>query len=579
MKDRLEQARAAALADAELELEQLGLTRTADGSWSGGLRDSSGTEQPCRVALPAEFPDRAPEIFLTSAQNVRLAHVERTGKICIAPSTGVLLDATRPRQLVRDAVARAGDVLLLPGPRHEEDRLSEFSAYWASNADSLPYHSICDVPFQAGPVVIYEVFGARGLIADSESRGHQWLERTGKKIKGSREAYALALAVPWEPPGFGDIVTLQDARDLLRDRCAGPSFDGFWEWLKGRGLPATVVLSQVLPHGATVLFALELPPPPSGYEKVWRNGFRPGKERRELQLPYAFGQECERALVRRIDQPFLLERVGGNSSMLGRTVAVVGCGAVGSHVAMALAGSGIGKLHLIDKERLEPENQHRHVLGAAYVGLPKVEGLKCEIGRRFPEVEVTTDFREILDVFGDPAGIARILSSSLVVFAIGDETLELRLNQLSQRSIPRVHAWLEPRGLGGHVLQTGAPDSTGCYACMFRTDGTYGLVNQSAMAAPGQTLQATLEGCSGVFTPFGLADAQRAGVEAARVVVDALEGVAARTSRLLTWQTSRTGFVAAGGLLSIRGERIAEGASVMQQVGPRGCSVCGNWAQ
>jgi hypothetical protein len=45
-----------------------------------------------------------------------------------------------------------------------------------------------------------------------------------------------------------------------------------------------------------------------------------------------------------------------------------------------------------------------------------------------------------------------ILDADLIVVAVGDETLERRLNRLLAGGPPRLHAWVEPLGVGGHAL-------------------------------------------------------------------------------------------------------------------------------
>ena len=71
-------------------------------------------------------------------------------------------------------------------------------------------------------------------------------------------------------------------------------------------------------------------------------------------------------------------------SLAARSAVVIGCGAVGGHVALGLAFAGVGTLTLVDDERLGVENTFRHVLGNGEVGNLKVEGLKREIGETNP---------------------------------------------------------------------------------------------------------------------------------------------------------------------------------------------------
>jgi hypothetical protein len=68
--------------------------------------------------------------------------------------------------------------------------------------------------------------------------------------------------------------------------------------------------------------------------------------------------------------------------------------------------------------------------------------------------------------------------------------------------MPRLHAWLEPLGIGGHVLATGVARSSGCFRCLFQTDTEYGLTNAASFVEPGQAFQRTYADRAGTFTLF-----------------------------------------------------------------------------
>lgn len=88
------------------------------------------------------------------------------------------------------------------------------------------------------------------------------------------------------------------------------------------------------------------------------------------------------------------------------TVGVAGCGGLGSHVAVALARSGIGSLVLADHDRVDPTNLNRQHYERCDVGRFKVVALKDALHRFNPFVNIrchrdylTAD--NILDVFPD----------------------------------------------------------------------------------------------------------------------------------------------------------------------------------
>jgi molybdopterin/thiamine biosynthesis adenylyltransferase len=66
------------------------------------------------------------------------------------------------------------------------------------------------------------------------------------------------------------------------------------------------------------------------------------------------------------------------------TVAVVGVGAIGSHVALELARAGVGSLTLVDPDTLVPGNCIRHVLDLRWAGVGKAQAMGVELEGRFP---------------------------------------------------------------------------------------------------------------------------------------------------------------------------------------------------
>ena len=57
-------------------------------------------------------------------------------------------------------------------------------------------------------------------------------------------------------------------------------------------------------------------------------------------------------------------------------VAIAGLGGLGSHIAVMLARSGVGHLHLVDFDRVDLSNLNRQVYGVNELGELKTEALK-----------------------------------------------------------------------------------------------------------------------------------------------------------------------------------------------------------
>lgn len=71
-------------------------------------------------------------------------------------------------------------------------------------------------------------------------------------------------------------------------------------------------------------------------------------------------------------------------------VAICGLGGLGSHIAVALARAGIGKLILIDFDRVDTANLHRQQYKASQVGRYKTEALAENLLEIAPFLEIQT---------------------------------------------------------------------------------------------------------------------------------------------------------------------------------------------
>ncbi|QOQ89101.1 thiamine biosynthesis protein ThiF [Campylobacter peloridis] len=77
------------------------------------------------------------------------------------------------------------------------------------------------------------------------------------------------------------------------------------------------------------------------------------------------------------------------------SVAICGLGGLGSHIAINLARSGVGRLHLIDFDVIEPSNLNRQAYMIEDLGKFKAEALKEQISKINPFIEV---FAQVLKI-------------------------------------------------------------------------------------------------------------------------------------------------------------------------------------
>jgi sulfur carrier protein ThiS adenylyltransferase len=95
-----------------------------------------------------------------------------------------------------------------------------------------------------------------------------------------------------------------------------------------------------------------------------------------------------------------------------KTVALAGCGGLGSNVAVALTRAGLGHLILIDFDTVAADNLNRQHFFLDDIGRPKVEALAEHLRRIQPEIALTLWPRQLA-----PADIADLHPADLLIEA------------------------------------------------------------------------------------------------------------------------------------------------------------------
>lgn len=108
------------------------------------------------------------------------------------------------------------------------------------------------------------------------------------------------------------------------------------------------------------------------------------------------------------DESSIFERnVPGTTERLQRaTVGIAGCGGLGSNAAVALARAGVGRLILVDHDRVELSNLNRQHYFQSDVGRVKVEALAGHLRAINPDIDLALHDVELTpenapDIFGE----------------------------------------------------------------------------------------------------------------------------------------------------------------------------------
>jgi bacteriocin biosynthesis cyclodehydratase domain-containing protein len=146
------------------------------------------------------------------------------------------------------------------------------------------------------------------------------------------------------------------------------------------------------------------------------------------------------------------------------TVLVLGCGGLGSWAAGAAACLGLGRLILVDDDRVDLSNLNRQILfPRSSVGQPKVETLRTWLSGFDPDVRVTAHAQRI----GGPEDVADLLAGVDAVVLAADTPAYLIGRWVNQacasRRVPFLTAGQLPPIL--KLGPTYMPGSGACLSC------------------------------------------------------------------------------------------------------------------
>jgi NAD(P)-dependent dehydrogenase (short-subunit alcohol dehydrogenase family) len=146
------------------------------------------------------------------------------------------------------------------------------------------------------------------------------------------------------------------------------------------------------------------------------------------------------------------------------TVTVVGAGSIGGATVHALADYGVGRLLLVDPDRLLWHNLVRHVSGSTQVGKMKVFALRDDLERLRPGTSIEP---RTLDIIRDADKVRPLLARSDLVVCTADGVAPRRVvSHLARRAgLDAVLACVLEDGGVGEILRLRPWPDRGCLVC------------------------------------------------------------------------------------------------------------------
>ncbi len=463
-----------------------------------------------------------------------LAHLETDGEYCYAQRDGHLLDRFNVPSSVATSIEMMRASLERSQTSHATVEIAaEFPQHWFGFSIFVDLKSS-----RANAATLYRLTRYDGsqsdLLADSD-RLLRFLTRKRPVTKHSVEIVRC-----------GKPLTFQAGQKRPE------TFANFLEWLanidaatSAQALARAQHTYPKQPHvfvvapNATIGVRLDFIP-------AWWNAIkRPqalaryvDKHRSELQVTRFTGEP--------IDPTFIYARnTTMHGNLVGKRIALVGCGTIGSHLAKMLAQSGAGygkdgRLTLIDQQKLQAGNIGRHLLGLPDVGRAKAIAVTEMLMTMYPDLDAGGIEDDVL------GRLSSLADYDLVIDATGDEGVAnavnahlVRLRRDGKTSPTTIFAWLFGNGAAAQALCTTSLEDA-CYRCLRPDHG--GPWRFSSLKSDYTIEEVPAQCGEGPFFPYGVAAPITAAALALQLALDWAKGDASpklRTQRVAAEMTQQ----------------------------------------
>lgn len=491
-------------------------------AWRGSIR-CEGKDVIIIVAIPISFPDELPRIYLTKDfRHLPIPHVDGNKLVCTFDTDNIDFFAERTKSLIQQTIEKARGIIAdgISG-KNSQDFENEFLAYWPIGSHPKKIYSILHPEDEITEIQIATIEnginGIRHLVGNNEDDIKSYIKNLHRDATVKKLQTCLYLPLQQAPiPPFpeNNIEVLSYLKSINPDYEKAVS-----DFLFANDYQGTIIFSTKV-NQKTVLAAWQHISPG---EKSITKGFRPSKVNPRVLKARLSPQKKIRCDVERIDSDRLQKRIGyDNRELKNKRICIIGCGSLGSHIAMYLSRSGIERLTLIDNDCLLPENISRHLCGMNEINQHKAHAVARRIENHFPHIRIETRNDVFHQVFIDNP--EAIYSSDLIISATANTALERRINKIQIESLecpPVLYSWIEPYGIASHAVLI-IKGKGGCFDCCLNRDNLRYIFSVAEFGENTFTLQEA--GCQTSFTPYSALEADQASSIATRLSLAYLNG-------------------------------------------------------
>jgi Dinucleotide-utilizing enzymes involved in molybdopterin and thiamine biosynthesis family 2 len=452
------------------------------------------------LAFPDFFPDVFPKIYLSikDYQDIYpIPHLDNDRFICTSDPNVVSLNDKKPGKAVEELIKKAIEIIKEGiNKENAEDFIEEFIAYWSNEADNT-FLSIYEPGNDFELLYLFKLseyfFGQHYILSKTEEELKRWLMPFGVELN------SLKLKVLYIPTNKFNPFSLRENKDLLEilENYQNNKYFKSVEQYFNNNIDNSIICASFIIGENRILFGWKHL---RGIGEMFK-GFRNNRIPLNIRL-ITRNLPIKKNRIIRLDKERIFKRGGSITSLLKKDInlTLLGCGSIGSFLAMSLSRCGISNFELIDKEILSPENIPRHLCGMleASKGMYKGDAIKKRLMEHFPYIECKVYDEDFLELIKE-----RKLSfekCDILIVALGDFSLERRINFLQRKgeiNCPIIYLWIEPYGIGGHALYIN-PNDKGCFECCFNNDGRF----KYSIVESEQVFEKRESGCQSTFIPY-----------------------------------------------------------------------------
>lgn len=463
------------------------------------------------------------------------AHLTIDGHLCYFAKNSVVLNRYDPASAIDQCLTQARFVLSSSARDHEvnaREVLAEFPNYWGDTQSPYGFIRQKDT---TSPLLIFSVKSddspIKAIVCESEDYAKSYFQAWVPNIEPECLGQCMVLSVS-SPPPINSSSLPTNVKELLLwlNKWSHALYQRFNTTLErsSKFLELTRLICLIQYPDGEIAFSFKnansfIKP---RYNSNPHNKVTPlsaskfaGKAYKQYIHTNGKSMELSRLVFHDLTPDFIHSRNIEHPSLAGKKILLIGCGAIGGHLANQLAslgaGSNEGRLVLQDFDKLATENIGRHLLGIQYLFKQKSVAVGNYLKDRFP----ASEFLSISERFTDGKNLHQF---DLILDATGDEAFGRFLNALRiehKDSPPVLHVWV--KGNGECVQGLWCDGIGACYHCL-RLDNSdqFHLERFEVSLVPTRLVH---KACS-TFTPYSVTAAVSAATLATEMVVDWIQG-------------------------------------------------------